>query len=330
MASTWSTAASTSAWSKARSAPAKAAWRSIRTLGRAGFTDGLPGRLHRLLYANNEQVTLTFDNRLERFRLVAGAWVPEKGDGATLSGSGSSYTYRSADGTTVEYGAPGRSGVISTSGGNGIPYCVDDSESECELLPLSVVRPTGRRLNLYWTVLETCSGGDLSGQSCNWFPRLASIVNESNYMAKLRYASNESSEAGPSNGWFQRIGSRLINTMVESCDPAAADCTLSRDWPTISYDESVAGVTKVTDPAGREWQFTSSADRFTIRRPDSKVDNVVVNRGSDGVVTSVTRGGATTRYARTVSGLTATMLVTDALDQKTTIVSDLAIGRRLR
>ena len=44
-------------------------------------------------------------------------------------------------------------------------------------------------------------------------------------------------------------------------------------------------------------------------------------------MTSVTRDGVTTGYARTVSGTTATMEVTNALSEKTTIVSNLAVGR---
>jgi hypothetical protein len=63
-------------------------------------------------------------------------------------------------------------------------------------------------------------------------------------------------------------------------------------------------VTDVTDQGGRVWRVTSS-----------------------GVVASVTNGGVTTGYSRSVSGSTATMIVTNALSQATTVVSNLTTGR---
>ncbi|MGZ8298599.1 MAG: RHS repeat-associated core domain-containing protein, partial [Allosphingosinicella sp.] len=46
-----------------------------------------------------------------------------------------------------------------------------------------------------------------------------------------------------------------------------------------------------------------------------------------GIVTSVTNSGVTTNYSRGVSGSTATMIVTNALSQVSTIVSNLTTGR---
>jgi RHS repeat-associated protein len=301
-----------------------------RTYGRAGWTDALPGRLRRSLFQNNNRISLTFGSSAEHFDLVGGEWVPQKRDGATLTGSGSSYTYRSADGTVVDYAAVGMSGALQVPGGSGIQYCIGDGEGECELLPVSITRPNGRRLDLHWTVAEICGEPDIvSGQTCNWFPRLVSLTNESRYLAKFRYAADDYSAAGPSPDWFRRTGALLVNTAVEACDPDALDCaSLTQSWPTISYSQPSAGVTEVTDIGGRIWRFAEAGGSFAIRRPGSAADNVTVTRDpASRIVSQVTADGITTNYARTVSGNMATMTVTNALAQQTQVISDLTIGR---
>jgi RHS repeat-associated protein len=304
-----------------------------RSYGRASWTDGLPGRLHRSLFPSGSRISVTFDNRAEHFDLVNGQWVPQTRNGATLTGTGSSYTYTSADGTTVQYGAPGRTVPASVPGPAGIRYCLDDAEGECELLPLSVRRPSGRRLDLHWTVAEICGEPDLlTGQACSWFPRLVSLTNESRYLAKFRYADDDYGSGGPSPGWFRRESVVLVNTAVEACDPEALDCIgLVQTWPTIEYDQPAAGVSEITTPGGHSWRFTAAAASFAIRRPGSTADNVTVSRTGGGIVTQVVADGVTTNYARTVSGSTATMVVTQAgpsgSTQTSTIISDLTIGR---
>ncbi|HEX8643733.1 MAG TPA: RHS repeat-associated core domain-containing protein [Allosphingosinicella sp.] len=300
-----------------------------RSYGRSGWTDGLPGRLRRSLYPSGSRISVTFDNRAEHFDLVNGQWVSQTRGGATLTGTSSSYTYTSADGTIVEYGAPGRSAPASVPGPAGIQYCLDDDEGECELVPLSVRRPNGRRLDLHWTVAEICGEPDLiNGQPCSWFPRLVSLTNESRYLAKFRYAADSYGSGGPAPDWFRRTSVRLVNTAVEACDPDALDCAgLAQSWPTITYSAPAAGVSEVTDIGGRTWRFTESAGAFAIRRPGSAADNVTVARTGGGIVTQVAADGVATGYARSVSGTIATTIVTNALSQQSTIVSNLAIGR---
>ncbi|HEX8644505.1 MAG TPA: RHS repeat-associated core domain-containing protein [Allosphingosinicella sp.] len=299
-----------------------------RSYGRSGWTNGLPGRLHRSLFPSNNRIGLAFGNRAEHFDLVGGAWVPQRADGATLVGSGSSYTYTSAGGTTVQYEAVGRQGAMQVPGPGGVQYCVNDAEGECELLPVSVVHPNGRRLDLHWTVAESCGEPNLeTGQSCSWFPRLVSLTNDSQYLAKFRYAADSYGTSGPSPDWFRATSVRLVNTAVDACDPEALDCTgLTQTWPTITYAQPSAGVFQTTDSAGRSWAFTAAAGSFSIQRPGSASPNVTVAH-TNNVVTSVAADGVTTNYSRAVSGSTATMTVTNALSQQTVIVSDLTVGR---
>src|SRR6218665_1007796 len=95
----------------------------------------------------------------------------------------------------------------------------------------------------------------------------------------------------------------------------------------VSYAYPSTGVTQVTDMGGNVWRFTGSASGVTgIRRPGAGSDTTSVSYSS-GQVTSVTREGVTTGYSRSVTGSTATMTVTNALSQVTTVVSNLTLDR---
>jgi YD repeat-containing protein len=302
-----------------------------RSYGRTGWADGLPGRFHRSLYPTNNRISVVFGSRVEHFDLDSnGNWIPQKRDGATMTGNANFYTYTSADGTVVHYGSAGRTGFATYSAGGGINYCTDDNDGECELVPVSVVRPNGRQLDLHWTVAAFCGEPDEEmRQPCRWYPRLVSLTNESSYLAKFRYALDTYTSAGPAPDWFRRTSARLVNTTVEACDPDALDCTgLTQSWPTVTYAQPSTGVTQVTAMGGLTWTFTETGGSFAIRTPGSSADNVTVTRNSTTrVVSQVTADGVTTNYSRSVSGSTGTMTVTNALSQATTIVSDLAIGR---
>jgi RHS repeat-associated protein len=89
----------------------------------------------------------------------------------------------------------------------------------------------------------------------------------------------------------------------------------------ISYTYPTGGI-DITDMAGNVWLITPTS----ITRPGEASPSFSVG-GSGSAVTSVTKDGVTTTYARTVSGTTGTMVVTDPLGNHTTIVSNLTTGR---
>jgi len=89
----------------------------------------------------------------------------------------------------------------------------------------------------------------------------------------------------------------------------------------VSYTYPAGGI-DITDMAGNVWLITPTS----ITRPGEASPSFSVG-GSASAVTSVTRNGVTTTYARTVSGSTGTMVVTDPLGNHTTIVSNLTTGR---
>ena len=98
------------------------------------------------------------------------------------------------------------------------------------------------------------------------------------------------------------------------------------DLATVTYAYPSAGVVDVTDTAGRAWRVTSGSTYYGIRRPGVSTDTFGASL-SGGVVTSVTDAGVTTGYSRSVSGTTATMTITNALSQVSTVVSNLTTGR---
>ena len=94
----------------------------------------------------------------------------------------------------------------------------------------------------------------------------------------------------------------------------------------VTYSYPSAGVTEITDAAGELWRVTSGSTGHSVRRPGASSDTLGASL-SGGIVTSATNGGVTTTYSRSVSGTTATMTVTNALSQVSTIVSSLTTGR---
>ncbi|HYJ83660.1 MAG TPA: RHS repeat domain-containing protein, partial [Allosphingosinicella sp.] len=232
--------------------------------------------------------------------------------GSSLSGSGSAFIYRQADGTQVMFDG-------SIGSGPGSTYC-NGTQSSCFLLPTAVASPDGRTVELTWDFWTYCWGPiDSENEPCSFAARLASVSNSFGYEIRFAYSSGGSTgSAMPPSSWYQRTGASFYNNNVSTGTAQAS----------VSYSYPSTGVTQVTDMGGRVWRFTGSANRVTgIRRPGASSDTTTIAFDTGNVVTSVTKEGVTTTYARSVSGSTATMVVTNALSQTATIVSDLALAR---
>ncbi|WBY08952.1 hypothetical protein PIB19_06020 [Sphingomonas sp. 7/4-4] len=93
---------------------------------------------------------------------------------------------------------------------------------------------------------------------------------------------------------------------------------------TVTYGTPSGGVYTVTTPGGKTWRITGSEAITALRKPGATSDTLTVSRDANGKANSVTRDGITTAYNYSVSGNTATMVVTDAQSHATTIVSDIA------
>ena len=260
--------------------------------------------------------TVTMGERFEHFDPVGS--LPT---GSTLTGSGNSYDYRTADGTLINFGDPSGSYTTISTFCNG-----STGQTDCTLLPTSITSPDGKTVTLGWEVSQYCSGmvNGNENDPCSYWARLTSVSNSYGYSIRFSYVSSSAGGGQPPSSWFQRSGATFHNGTV-SGNPAQAS---------VSYTYPTTGVTQVTDTGGLAWQFTGAGGSIhAIRRPGSLNDTTTIT-GTPAAVASVTRDGVRTNYARVVNGTTATMTITaddgnpnTATDPVTTIVSDLSIGR---
>ena len=236
--------------------------------------------------------------------------------GSSLSGSGSSYVYRTADGTVINFGDP--TGGYQTSS----QYCNGSAQTQCILLPVSITSPDGKTVTIEWEAEPYWTGGydEELNQLWSYDTRITQVSNSFGYRVAFTYASNATSGTAPAAAaWHKRTSASFYNDNVSTTTVQS----------TVSYAYPSAGVTEVTDPAGRVWRFTGTADRVTgIRRPGASSDTTSVSYNPTTLLVSgVTQDGVATTYSRSVVGTTATMTVTNALSQQTVVTSNLGTGR---
>ncbi|MBB4099437.1 RHS repeat domain-containing protein [Sphingomonas kyeonggiensis] len=224
------------------------------------------------------------------------------GSGSTISSDGT--TYRTSDGVEIVFGNP-----AGTYGGKS-NLCDVNNPTNCILLPISITGKTGMTVNFDWEIFADCSDvpiGSETGPDCQFSWRLTSVSNYAGYSIGWTYGL--SSGAG-TPGWYHPLTAALRKGTT----------TVS----TVSYANPSPGVYTITKPGGGAWRITGSIGNITgVRRPGAASDTTTVTY-SGGAVSSVTIDGIVTGYSRSVSGSTATMVVTDAQSHSTTLVSDLA------
>ena len=234
--------------------------------------------------------------------------------GATLLPDGT--TYRAADGTLIEFttGGAGIGDISNLCNGSG-------TQSFCNLIATSFTSPDGKAVGLEYEFWANC----VDRQSyedpfdCTHYWRLSRVSNSYGYSIAFSYAAaaGGGGASNPPAGFYQRTGASFYNSSAGS-SPLA----------TVTYSYPSAGVTEVTDTGGRVWRVTANGSVYAVRRPGASSDTTSATRSSTtGLITAVTKEGVTTNYSRSVSGATATMTVTNALSQATTIVSNLTIDR---
>ncbi|HYE27783.1 MAG TPA: RHS repeat-associated core domain-containing protein [Allosphingosinicella sp.] len=217
---------------------------------------------------------------------------------ATLIGGGSSYVYRTADGTEIMFGDPTGNSEPGSNLCNG-----SEGQTNCSLLPMAIASPDGKTVTIGWDTSSYCP----FNSSCTYYTRIA-----------FTYAGGLNPNGIPTSGWFQRTGAAFYNDNVSTMTVQAS----------TGYSYPATGVTQVTDTGGRVWRFSGTANGITaIRRPGASSDTTSIAYSSGSSVSSVTSEGVTTSYSRSVSGPVATMTVTNALSQVSTVVSDLTKGR---
>ncbi|MBV8685761.1 MAG: RHS repeat-associated core domain-containing protein [Alphaproteobacteria bacterium] len=282
----------------------------LRMVGATG-TNGSPGFSqfdHMLLSVGASGTYVDFGPRADKF---PGA----EARGATLSGGGDSYAYAAPDGSVVAFGDPS-----GNPAGGSTNFCdTSGTQASCVLLPTSIASPDGKTVILdyeFWRFCIRSTDPDVP-VNCNYTPRLSRISNSYGYSIAFAYASAAGSSftSNPPATFRQRTGAAFYNNAAGSAALAA-----------VSYAYPSAGVTDVTDTGGRVWRVTSGTGYYGLRRPGAASDTLGATL-SGGIVASAVNAGSTTTYSRSLSGTTATMTVTDALGQATTIVSDVNVGR---
>ncbi len=219
--------------------------------------------------------------------------------GSPLPGS---YASAKGDGTVLYYQGAGQY-LLQISDGSTIaftdPLGGDEGDSnfcdsggsptDCDLVPTDFADPDGSHVAVDWNV------ANLGGFPAFYSWSLNSVSNNFGYSIVFAYGSGG------------RSGAQFLNgtSVVGS----------------VSYTYA-SGTVNVSDMAGNVWQITDTS----IKRPGESTPGFSI-AGTPTAVTGATRDGVTTTYARTVSGSTGTMVVTDALSHATTIVSNLTLGR---
>jgi RHS repeat-associated protein len=296
----------------------------VRYQGVAGESDSLSVRFSRTVASGTATIALIFGNRRETFSGPASAtsFASSQGSGATLTRiSASEYRYTAADGTVATYGPPHLLQDVTATG-----FCSTTNETACELIAVQAVRPNGATTTYQWDVGQNCTSGGMDQQgepiwNCAQFWRQRGLSNNSGYRLRFFFQQEANPTSGaPGTAWRTRTGATLHN-----------DAVAGSPVRTIAYANPGTGVTEITTDGGQTWRLTRDAQMYLVglRRPGSAADDVTIayTGPTTGVVSSVTADGVTTSYARSVTGSTATMTVTNALSQQTMIVSDLNVGR---
>ncbi|NML04903.1 RHS repeat-associated core domain-containing protein [Sphingomonas sp. G-3-2-10] len=244
---------------------------------------------------------ITTGRATDRFTSAGPASTRGSGATLTLSGTGGEMIYRTLDGVEISFPIPVGPGGTSN-------LCDAVNNNNCFLLPQSISGKSGMSALFEWEIDTVCEGlpSPEGPQNCLYNWRLASVANGGGYSLAWTYASNN-----PSTGpvWHRPTSVAMKNG--------------STTVNTVTYANPSSGVDTITAPGGGVWRFTGAGYVITgIRRPGASTDSTSVSY-SGSIVTSLTRDGITTGYNRSLSGSTATMVVTDAQSNTTTVVSDI-------
>ena len=179
---------------------------------------------------------VTIDGRSDSFTPSGSNYVSTEGEGATLVLAGGIYTYTSRNGVSARF--------ASNTG-----YVYSFYEGEIARLG-SVTYPDGTSRTTAMKVQTYCPSG-YENQVCQgplyYVGRLQSVTNSNGYQLKFSYASNATKVSDVNYADWGRVTSvTAINNAVEYCDPAANTCTLTGNWPKLTFAENP--VRTVADP----------------------------------------------------------------------------------
>jgi RHS repeat-associated protein len=242
----------------------------------------------------------------EPFTLSGGVFTSQIGSGATLTQSGTTYTYTSPNGTIYTFDYT----IMATGEGN-------------VTRGTKVAYPTGEVVTLVWgNTFYTV------GTTTSRAVRLQSVSNANGYQFHYNYAADNPDQGTVVNygtKWQKLNNIIAVNTAVDYCDPTAYHCgTLTQTPATVSYLTTFGATssqTSVTDALSRVTTYYGDSTSFKVTRPGSSSPNYVYTLNA-GKLTQAVIDGQTYNYSSSISGTLFTLTETDPLSHTDTTVYD--------
>ena len=214
------------------------------------------------------------------------------GQSSAFHWNGSTYVPAIQDGSTLNSGAT----IFTASDGTVVNFrTVSDLSEHATAFKAAekITFPDGvEHLFTYQTGMYQVLGPDPLDTYFVLMTRLISINSSTGYQLKFFYLSNDSHQ----QNWRQLTKATSINNTVESCSPAADTCSLSGNWPEVTYGGSLYNTPTVTTPEGRTTSYTYSGSKVASITPPGSGNAPVSFTYTGDKVLSVSKGGVTWNY----------------------------------
>ena len=264
-----------------------------------GWTDNITAALNQ----NGNNVTVSLGATTDIFTVSGTSYTPSQGNGATLSLSGSLYTYRTSDGTVVRF---------DKVRANGTPYYANAGRV------IDVTQPNGLKLTYGYDSIKYCgtSKPSSNGSICLSYLyayRINTVTSSSGYNLGIRYGEIDDYDLTDA---FSQPDFVTYSTPlgVTGSNKVIGGLSLTESFVTSGSTYNI------TDPAGR----TTSYGPGTITAPGSaSPDTTIAYAGTR--VSSISAANGTTAYGSSDAGGLRTVTTTiAAAPQPTTYVFEIA------
>ncbi len=232
--------------------------------------------------------TVSYGGSSTIFDYNGSVYTPKTDNGASLSRSGSTYTFTSRFGDVIRF---------SDTYSENHFWRVDGA------VIIDVTRPSGETIT-YHHRSATADG------FTRW--RIQSITNSYGYQVHFQYANNSPATVGQLNGdWMQRTKAIGINRAYAYCAPTATSCSGgSYSWPYVTYNEPNGATERVTNGLGQKTDYAyglgpTGDGLYEIRRHSGEVAVRLAYAYSPpssitGHVRHLTKGGLTHDYGNPI------------------------------
>ena len=260
----------------------------------------------------------------EVFTLSGSTFTPKSNSGATLSQSGTDFTFTSSSGAVARFTTD---------------HCYTSTGTACtnRAALYEIVAPNGEKASYHYVTqtYERSTNPTVMGTVV----RLQSISNNRGYQLHYVYKSDTLAGIDPVETrvglWLMVASVTGVNNAVDYCAPTAFSCTYTRTWPSVSYTSTIGGpIVAATDQSGRvtSYNFSGPNELQSISYAGSGASDVGVEESPiTGRVTRISDATGVWNYSFTDSGSTRTAVATNVSigggGGSLTVVTNLAVGR---